>query len=348
MTTGTYLENVYGQPAALRAAAARYAAEPFRDALAAAAGLLRGRSVTSTGMGASFFALHAARASLDPALRPHWIDETGYLEEHFDAVERPLDVILAISQSGESVEARKLFDKLAGVPQVLITRDPQSSLARSADVVIPLECPPDLSVAVQTYITQIAVLELLARAVAGADGAPLLADLRQTADSIQALLDTMAGDIEEAAKLVSEAEQIYALGRGNSVGNALGTALLFKEAAKRDCEGQSAAQFRHGAVEVVSTTTATIVFASSAPEKTQLDENLIGELVKYGSRVVVVCDEQFPDVRDATLLRLPAAPASTRAILEIVPLQLMAHHLAERNGVTAGEFRNTVPVIVTA
>lgn len=346
--TATYLENVGSQPRTLRAAAEAYATREFGESLDGAAALLRNRAVTSTGMGASLFALHATRASLDAAFQANWIDESGYLEERVDAVTRPLDALLVVSQSGETIEARKLLSNLADVPRVLVTRDTESSLAKIADVVLPQHCAADLSVSVQTYVTQIAVLEMLASRVDGRDTSSVLGDLRSVAEAVQVVLETMQDDVEAAAKLISEAQQIYALGRGNSVASALGTGLLFKEAAKRDCEGQSTAQFRHGAVEVVSGTTATLIFASSEPRKRQLDENVVGELVKYGSRVVVICDGAFPEVGDATLLRLPDAPASMRRILEIVPAQLMAHHLAERNGVIAGEFRNTVPVIVSA
>jgi fructoselysine-6-P-deglycase FrlB-like protein len=346
--TATYIENVAAVPGTLRAAAEMYATAHFDRALDEAASLLRDRAVTSTGMGASFFALTATRASLDPALRLHWIDETGYLDENVERISRPLDALLAVSQSGETVEARKLLPKLGGVPQVLVTRDVDSSLARQADVVLPQHCPADLSVSVQTYVTQIAVLELLAARVARRETEPLLADLRSVADSAAVVLDTLRGPIQDAAVLLSDADQIYALGRGNSVASALGTGLLFKEAAKRDCEGMSSAQFRHGGVEVVSARTAALIFAGGEPDLRRLDENLARELVSYGSQVVVVTHDDFAELDGVTVLRLPPGPASMRRILEILPSELMAYDLAERNNVVAGEFHNTVPVIVSA
>ncbi len=346
--SGTYLDNVLAQPQTLREAAAAYAGDGFGQALDKAASLLSGGALTSTGMGASFFALEATRRSLDAVVRLHWIEETGFLAERAGALHRPLDSLLLVSQSGETVEGRLLLPQLGGVPSVLVTRDPASSLAGAADVVLPLHSPPDRSVAIQTYVTSVAVLELLALRIAGRETAGFLDALRACADSADRLLARLRSELAVITGPLLRASQIYALGRGNSVGSALGTALLFKEAAKRDCEASSAAQFRHGAVEVVAGNTAIIVYGSAEPEQQLLDYRLVSELVSYQASVLVVCDEDFPDVTGASLLRLPPGPAETRAILEIIPAQLVAHALAESNGVTAGDFRNTVPVIVSA
>jgi glucosamine--fructose-6-phosphate aminotransferase (isomerizing) len=339
---------VHAQPQTLRAAAAAYASEGFSQALEAAVAVLRGGSLTSTGMGASFFALQAARRSLDAAAALHWIDETGFLAERAGALYRPLDALLLVSQSGETVEARELLRQLPGVPSVAVTRDPASSVAAAADVVLPLYSPPDRSVAIQTYVTSVAVLELLALRLRRQDTAGFLADLRACADAAELLMESLGAQLAATAEQLAAAGQIYALGRGNSVGSALGTALLFKEAAKRDCEAGSCSQFRHGAVEVVAGDTAVIIYGAADPEQQVLDHRLTGELISYGASVFVVCDGDFPDVPGASMLRLPPAPAPTRAILEILPAQLIAAALAESNGVLAGDFRNTVPVIVSA
>ncbi|MCW2643266.1 MAG: hypothetical protein JWP76_5572 [Dactylosporangium sp.] len=348
MTT-TFLENVRAQPETLRGVARAYAAPTGSVLLDRAAALLRRRALTSTGMGASLFALLATRPSFDAAASPHWVEETGYLSENSGSSTPPLDGLLVVSQSGETIEARTLAKQVTPDATVLVTRDPSSSLAATADVVLPLYCDPDLSVAVQTYTSSLAVLSLLAARIQSIDPRPLIEEITTCADQVEGLLGAIGEEVAEAARYVSEARQVYALGRGRSLGSALGTALLFKEAAKRDTEGSSSAQFRHGAVEVVDEATAAIVFASSEPGKRQLDENLVSELLDYGSRVVVICDRDYRNIpQEAVALKVPAAPEMSRAILEIVPLQLMAFHLAESNGVTAGEFRNTVPVIVTA
>lgn len=346
--SATYLDNVLAQPATLREAAAAYATRDFREALDRSAALLSRGAVTSAGMGASLFALHGARTALDAAVAAHWIDEAGFLAEQAAALRRPLDALLLVSQSGETVEGRELRRQLPGLPTVLITRDPGSSLASAADVVLPLHCPPDLSVAIQTYVTSLAVLRLLALRLRGQDPESFLAGLRACADAAESLIDSLGPQLAAGAARLAGASQIYALGRGDALGSALGTALLFKESAKRDCEASSCAQFRHGAVEVVAGQTAAIVYGAADPGQQLLDYRLVSELVSYGAGVLVICDASFPEVPGASLLRLPPAPAATRQILEIIPAQLIANALAESNGVLAGDFRNTVPVIVTA
>jgi glucosamine--fructose-6-phosphate aminotransferase (isomerizing) len=350
MAVGTYLENIHSQPEVLHGVADSYRAGEGAQRLLLASEILRGRRLTSTGMGASLFALLATRSALDVATGDHAIEETGYLSEHPGELGRPLDSLLVVSQSGETIEARKLLGQdVAEVPTVVVTRDPRSSVAENADVVLPLYSDPDLSVAVQTYTSTVAVLSFLAGQLGGRGTGALIEELHGCADSVATLIGKLESEIGAACAQLAEASQIYALGRGSSIASALGTGLLFKEAAKRGCEGASSAQFRHGAVEVVDERTAAIVFASSDGDKAQLDQNFIGEMSKYGARIVVVCDERFPAVsEDLVTLRIPSSTGMTRSILEIVPMQLMAYHLAERNNVRAGEFRNTVPVIVSA
>jgi glucosamine--fructose-6-phosphate aminotransferase (isomerizing) len=345
----TYLENLHGQPEALRGVARAYASPAGSALLDQAAAALRKRALTSTGMGASLFALLATRPSFDAAASPHWIEETGYLSEQSWPSSRSLDGLLVVSQSGETIEARTLAKQVTADATVLVTRDPESSLAASADVVLPLYCEPDLSVALKTYTSTTAVLALLAARIQAVDPQPVFDEINACADQMEALIGAIGDEAAAAARHLGAATKIYAVGRGRSLGSALGTGLLFKEASKRHAEGQSSAQFRHGAVEVVDDQTAAVVFASSEPGKRQLDENLVSELLDYGARVVVICDRDYPNVpQEAVTLRIPTAPELSRVILEIVPPQLMAYHAAELNGVTAGEFRNTVPVIVTA
>ncbi len=349
MAAGTYLDNVYGQARSLRDLTHAYGSEAGAALLDQAAGLLVGRSVTSTGMGASYFALHATRHALDSGPLRHWIEDTGYLSEHLNTLNRPLEAVLLVSQSGESVEAKALISQLTDVPLIVITGHPGSTIADSADLVLPLFCGDDLSVAVQSYSSSIAVLTLLATRIAGEPIGPVLDAIRRCADLVDQLPGSLVMPLTETTDRLVDAAHLYALGRGSSFGSALGTALLLKEAAKRDCEGSSSAQFRHGAVEVVSASSGVIVFADSASGQTRLDQNLIAELLRYGSRVVVVSDDDYPTLpADVVSIRVPTVSGQLRAITEMIPMQLLAHQLAERNGFTAGEFRNTVPVIVSA
>jgi glucosamine--fructose-6-phosphate aminotransferase (isomerizing) len=305
--------------------------------------------LVATGMGASYFALEAARATLAAGVETLWVEETGVLTE--SRVVPPSAPLLVVSQSGETVEARNLIEQSdqRTASTVLITRETSSTLAKRADVVLPICVAGDLSVAIKTYTGTLATLALLADRVAGGRGEAVLGELIDCAAALESMLSGWEEQMAQIADEIQSAPHIYALGRRQAVGSALGTALLVKETAKRSCEGQSSSQFRHGAIEVVCRDTAIVVFASSASTVRERDVNLVGELVQYGGRVVVVADERFPasDGRTRTV-RVPGEGQLSRSILEIVPMQLLAHRLAVLAGVTPGEFRNTVPVIVHA
>jgi glucosamine--fructose-6-phosphate aminotransferase (isomerizing) len=348
LTSNIFLQNIDAQPDALRRVVDLYSRQGGRTLLSGAGDVLQGKPAHSSGMGASLFALLAARRLLDAALPGHVIEETSYLSENLSHVSRPLEALLLVSQSGETVEARALQDRCPSVPTVAITRNLSSSVAVAADVVLPMACEGDLSVAVQTYSSTIAVLALVAAQVQDGDIDDVLEDISQTADTIEKQIPLLAEETRALADHIGGAQQIYAVGRGASIGTAFGTGLLLKEAAKRNCEGSGSAQFRHGAVEVISNETAVIVFTGDQPGVRKLDDNLVGELRSYGAPVVVVGPKDGEGVRGDLFVGLPSTSARFRPILEVLPMQLLSAELAGRNGVVPGEFRNTVPVIATA
>ncbi|MCW2827542.1 MAG: Glucosamine-6-phosphate deaminase, alternative [Marmoricola sp.] len=349
MTSNTFLQNIDAQPDALRRVVDVYGSQGGRTLLGGAHDLLRGKVVHSSGMGASLFALQATRRLLDAAVPGHLIEETGYLSENLSDLSRPLEALLLVSQSGETVEARELQGmRPSSVPTVAITRNLDSSVATAADLVLPMACEGDLSVAVQTYSSTVAVLALLAAELGDGDVDEVLKGISQVADTIEKQIPRLSEETPAVADHIGGAQQIYAVGRGASIASAFATGLLLKEAAKRNCEGSGSAQFRHGAVEVISTETAVIVFTGDQPGVRTLDDNLVGELRSYGAPVVVVGPEDGEGVRGDRFVGLPPTPAALRPILEVLPMQLLSAELAARNGVVPGEFRNTVPVIVTA
>lgn len=346
MSPPTFLDNLRGQPDALRQVATFYGGDEGRNRLSDASQRLDGRCVTSTGMGASLFALFATRRSLDSALPGHGIEETSYLSENLDALSRPADGLLVVTQSGETVEAKTLLSLHRAQTTVVVTRDEGSTVAAAANVVLPLACEADLSVALQTYVSSLAVLQLLATRMKGGDIDATLRGVVRCATAIERLVPLLEPLIEAISEPFVTARQIYAIGRGASLGTALGTGLLLKEAARRDCEGLSSAQFRHGAVEVVSKQTAIVAFTGDRPETAKLDDNLIAELVGYGGHVLAVGAGNSN--ASSRRLELPDVGRALRPVVEIVAMQLLAATLARHNAVVPGEFRNSATVVTTA
>jgi glucosamine--fructose-6-phosphate aminotransferase (isomerizing) len=235
-------------------------------------------------------------------------------------------------------------------PLVVLTNDADTELGRRADVVLPLGVQPDLSVALKTYTSTLTLLTLLAVASVGGSPTELGRNLL-SGDLMARAVETSwkaAGGMTEFAR---GATCTIALGRGPSVGSALGAGLLVKETAKMPAEGLSGGQFRHGAVEVVQEGTLVIVFAPQG-STSALNRQLVEELEGYGARVLMITEPEPPgagvldDGRRLTV-GIPAPDEFLAPILEIVPVQVLAHELALQNRVDPGSFVNTTPVITT-
>lgn len=349
MLSGSYVEDIRAQPDTLRQVVNFYEGSEGCAVLDEAAKVLNTDAI-GTGMGASLFALHATREHLLRGPTRVSVEETASLAESDSWQQLGARSLLLVSQSGETVEAKVLLDRLAGrYPVVLVTRDPLSTLARKASVVLPLMADEDVSVAIKTYTASLAVLYLLGATLAGTARSPLCEELRDAADKLEVALEIADEFARRTVNDFAGVAALYAVGRGEALGSALGTALLIKETAKFPCEGMSSAQFRHGAIEVVSNKVGVLIFGSSDPMLHRLDENLIGELARYGARVALVCSRAFPkETLEALRCELPAAGPVVDAILQILPLQYLAFRFAEARGIVPGSFRNTVPVIKTA
>ena len=344
MSSARYLADIHAQPETLAILTTAYSVGEERQSLQRAAVLLRSSAVM-TGMGASYFALLAARPSFDRAAIPVRIEDAGYLLDYGLRTVMPGQPVVLVSQSGQSIELRLLVDRLpADCPLVLITNDPNADLATRADIVLPLLSRPDESVALKTYTATIALLLMLA-AEAGRGSTETIAS---------ALVDgrPMERAIEQADRFLRSSlplptSYVVLLGQGPSIASALGGALLIKETAKLPAEGFNGGQFRHGAIEVVSRDMVTIVFAPAGQGR-RLNRQLEVELDRAGALVIIIgVGESANGSIRQSIVGIESPDEYLAPVFEIVAIQLLSHALAVHRGVEPGAFVNTVPVIAS-
>lgn len=333
------LENILAQPEAIRAVA-RQQLGPGRDAIVRCAEMLHdSKRIVLSGMGASLFSsvplsYELAERGVDVSA----IESSELLYFLLPTVGRDTAVVL-VSRSGESVEITKLLPLLKerGCRVIGVVNVQESTLARGADQALVVNSPPDQLVAIQTYTGTLAALGLV-----GAAYAEELASAEEEMEATAALIERMMPEcLENAASWESVSEdgsRLYLLGRGAALAAANAGALLMHEVAKRPAVAMSAAQFRHGPVEVVDKHFHAIVFTSQ-PATVDLDLRFAEDLSRLGgdvrrlgcgsreAEIVPVCE--WPE----------AAPKRFRSILEIVPLQLLAYEIARARGVALGKFR---------
>jgi glutamine---fructose-6-phosphate transaminase (isomerizing) len=296
--------------------------------------------VVLTGMGASLHAQYPAFLTLAAAGLPVWHVETAELLGEAAGLLTADTLLWVTSQSGRSAEITALLDRLPGRrPAVFaFTNDTASPLAGSADAVIELHSGQEHAVGTRSYVNSLAAH---LRAVTAALGRQTPADVKETPAR---LADYLAGWDEHLATWDAAVSQqiLFAVGRGASPAAARTGGLIVKEAAKTPLEAMSAAQFRHGPLEMADGRLCVIVL-QGAPSDAPLNRRLADDLSSFGANAIVLGSPG-----DASAPRLPAVHSDeARPLAEILPFQLLSVVLAERLGLEPGTFHQIAKVTTT-
>lgn len=332
----SFLEEIAGQPAAVRRAAAGLAGQ--RDALAEIRRHAAGAdAILFTGMGSSYDACYAPVTQLaEQGVRAAMVDSAELL--HFRLAQvTGRTLVVAVSQSGESAELVRLADSLRARAQppvlVAITNGAQNTLAEKATIALDTHAGEELGPSTMTFAGALVVLA----AIAG-DGDRAM----DAADRMDALLERPEDDAAELATWYGERPVVTLLGRGCARAAAEMGALTLKEAARLPAESLQAAQFRHGPLELAGPELAALIFATEARTR-ELDLRLAGELASAGSAVLVISDSgEAPDGTRGLAIG-PVADGLAPAVA-ILPAQLLAWRLAAERGRRPGEFTRTSKV----
>jgi len=290
------------------------------------------RRIVITGMGSSFYSAYLATLRLFAAGYPVMHVELSELL-HFGSAALTRDtVLIVISQSGETIEAvRLLNDRQPQAMLVAITNNPQGTLAKAAQHVIPHMAGAERAVATKTYTTSLLALTILARRIVGEAPATIADQLLPAIAAQRTLLrdfnpDTLPAEWRQAGPITF-------VGRGPSYATALAGSLLFKETARIAADALSSAQFRHGPLEIAGVGHRAVICAGPGSTFAH-DLRLADELHACGSDVWFIgpisASRRYPTVTLPTLAFAPLA--------EIIPLQLAARTLAMARGLTPGEF----------
>lgn len=333
-----FLEETLAQPSVLRTILARCRED---------GGLLQPlwprltpqpRRVLWTGMGSSCFAAYPASIYLCQHGTPSIAIETAELVHYCSGLISQGSLLVAISQSGETAEVRRLVDEVGGRAHIVgITNDPESYLARHASAVLPLSAGEERGPATKTYTATLAVSLLLAMGLTAGGGAPGCECLSAAVDAMESLIERREEMVEGLLAFLRGASRLVLLGRGPSVASAMAGALILKEAAKMPAEGATAAQFRHGPLEAVSADLGAIVFAM--PGRTHdLNLRLAQDIARFGGKVVVVGSGGRSCGEDVHSLCLPRLDEFCAPLAEIVPLQFLSWRMAAERGLTPGLF----------
>ena len=259
-------------------------------------------------------------------------------------------LLIPISQSGETADTRAGLSagKLLGAKSLAIVNAVGSSIAREADAVLYTHAGPEIGVAsTKAFTTQLVALYLIALFLAQKLGRLNRSDIRHRLTEmlklptwVQETLD-LDQEIRETGRRYMNAHNFLYLGRGIHYPIALEGALKLKEISYIHVEGYAAGEMKHGPIALIDETMPVVVLASRSPVLEKVQGN-IEEVAARGGRVIALTEVDNYQVRDRveSVITVPQVPLELSPIVLVVPLQLLAYHIADLRGTDVDQPRN--------
>lgn len=264
----------------------------------------------------------------------------------------PLDdrtLIFVLSQSGETADTLGALREARrrGHPSLAIVNTVGSTIAREADGGIYLHAGPEVGVAsTKAFSAQVAVLALLAlylgrlRNMAYPDGLAMVDAIASAPEAIARTLE-LEPRVIEAAERLTKARSALFLGRDLHYPVALEGALKLKEISYLHAEGYPTAEMKHGPIALIDPETPCVFVAPRGPLHAKTLSN-VEEVRARGGPVISVGtegDEALSGLSDV-FLPVPDVPEVIQPLVSVVPLQLLAYHVARLRGCDIDKPRN--------
>ncbi len=262
----------------------------------------------------------------------------------------PDDVVIAISQSGETADtlAALQLAKDAGSFLFGICNVVGSSIARATNTGCYTHIGPEIGVAsTKAFTAQVTTLFLIALSLAEQLGtisdekrAELVNELQTIPDKISKILEH-DDQIRDLAKTFTYARNFLYLGRGYNYPVALEGALKLKEISYIHAEGYPAAEMKHGPIALISQEMPVVVIAPQCGTYEKVVSN-IQEIKARKGRIISVVTEGDEIVRHMSdyAITIPQTEECLAPLLAVVPLQLLAYHIAVVKGCDVDQPRN--------
>jgi glucosamine--fructose-6-phosphate aminotransferase (isomerizing) len=344
-------KEIAEQPVVIANALTRYATAEGKLALPDGLDFQGVDRVTLVACGTASYACHVAK---------YWFEQIAGLPADIDIASEfryrepvlsPASMAVFVSQSGETADTlaalRHVKEKVAQV--VAVVNVPTSSIAREADLALPILAGVEVGVAsTKAFTCQLAVLALMALK-AGVDRGRIDASgLAARLDSLRALpglMNAALGLSDTVAKVAEElatAQDILFLGRGAMFPLALEGALKLKEISYIHAEGYASGELKHGPIALIDASVPVIVLA---PKDGLFDKTVsnMQEVMARNGKVLLLSDAEGVEAAGSgtwKTLTLPAVDPIWAPILYAVPAQLLAYHTAIAKGTDVDQPRN--------
>lgn len=274
-------------------------------------------------------------------------------------------IVMVVTQSGETADtiAAQREALTRGVKTIAVSNVAEATIPREASAALITGAGPELSIpATKSFTTQLTVLYLMALFLARKRGRMTSEVTRSYLQRLQRLPEAIDRNLavwdelaEQFAQKYFEAEKFLYLGRGVHYAIAREGALKLKEISYAHAEGYPAGELKHGPNALVDEHLPVVVLATydqrdpDSVLRYRRTLEVVKEVKSRRGHVITVAtegDQEVAEIADDVFFA-PAAPELLLPIIEVIPLQLFAYHIATKKGYDVDRPRNLVKAVIT-
>lgn len=273
-----------------------------------------------------------------------------------DPVIGPGDLVVGITQSGETADtlAAMRLAREAGATVLSITNVMGSQATRDSDAVLYTRAGLEIGVAAtKTYVAQVAAVYLLALRLAELRGSlppddvtRLVRDLKAIPEKMEHTIDSVSDRVLEIAERHKDQSFFLFLGRHIGLPVCLEGALKLKEVSYIPTDAYAAGEMKHGPIALLDESTPVVCVATESPILEKMLSN-VEEVRARGADTIAVATEgsdQVAAVADETIF-VPSTDWVLQPLLAVLPLQLLAYHVARLRGLNVDQPRNLAKTV---
>jgi glutamine---fructose-6-phosphate transaminase (isomerizing) len=308
-------------------------------------------SILILAAGTSYYAALTAKYWLESIAKLPCNVEIASEYRYRESVSNPKQLIVTISQSGETLDTMEALKHAKSLGQLLslaICNVQESAIPRASSLVFYTRAGAEIGVAsTKAFTTQLVALFTLAATLAkhrgllsSAQEQEYLLALRQLAGSVQFALN-LEPQIREWAKRFADKEHALFLGRGVHYPIALEGALKLKEISYIHAEAYPAGELKHGPLALVDNNMPVVVIAPNDTLLEKVKSNMQEVKARGGELFVFAdADSHFTESEGVHVVRTPRHVGVLSPILHTIPVQMLAYHAALLKGTDVDKPRN--------
>jgi glucosamine--fructose-6-phosphate aminotransferase (isomerizing) len=317
--------------------------------------VMRLKRVVLVGMGTSMHAAMAGRQWIESLARIQADYDNSSEFRYRDPVIGEDTLVVSVSQSGETADTLAAMGEAAqkGARQITLCNYEGTQATRIADGTIFIRSGLEVSVAgSKTFTCSLLSLYMLALHLGATREVLSHEDMRRLVDELAQLPHLIGTQLEDespyehlARKYALHSDFLY-LGRGNQYPIAMEGALKLKEISYIHAEGYQAGEMKHGPISLIDENMPLVALIPQGPLYEKM-LNSVSEANARGGRVIAIATEGDSLIEDYAedVLYVPDVSDTLSPLVTVVPVQLLAYHIAARRGVDVDQPRNLAKTV---